>query len=165
MALSQSVAPCVLPPPLLPLWNIGVFSPFPMLPTYSSSFIHEYFNVHQNNGIASTYIVSKAKDSLCYLHCITEKISHQKRSSKSFNGEQQNAIWAGFLACVSAWSLSPERWDSVPHCGHYWQIPAGGYLAFCSEVSKCFRAFANLLNWNFCCLCPIRHVVTVCLYM
>jgi len=91
--------------------------------------------------------VTKAKDSLCYLHCIPDKISHQTELSRRTRGDQQDARCTGWLACGSAWTVSPDGWDSVPHCGHYWPIPAGGYLALCSEVPKFFRAFANMLDW------------------
>jgi len=104
--------------------------------------------MHQNNGVASTYTVAKAKFGLCYLHCIPEKISHQTKLSRRTGGDQKDARCAGWLAGGSAWTFSPVSWDCVPHCGHYWQIPAGGYLALCSEVPKCFRGFANMLNWN-----------------
>ena len=152
----------LITPTLTPTMKYRGFFPFPMLLSYSSSFIREYLSVHQNNEIASTYSVSKAKDSLCCLDCIPETISHQKEPSRGTKVDQQFARCAGWLACGSASTVLPGTWDSVPHCGCYWQIPAGGYLALCLEVPKRFRAFANLLNWNFCCLCPIGHVVTVC---
>jgi len=152
----------LIAPTLTPTMKYRGFLPFRTHPTYSSSFIHEYFNIHQNNEIASTYNASKAKDSLRYLDCIPETISHETKLSRRTRGDKQFARCAGWLACGSASTVLPGTWDSIHHCRHYRQIPPGGYLALCSEVPECFRTFANLLNWNFCCLCPIGHVMTVC---
>lgn len=164
-----SAAPCLLPPPLLPICNIG--SPPCFLPT-PSSFIHEYFNMHQNDGIASTYNVAKAKDSWCYLHCIPDKISHHTELSRRTRGDQQDARCSGWLACGSAWTVSPGSWDSVPHCGHYWPIPAGGYLALCSEVVKFLRPSLICRIEIYYCICPIcmwwqfaAHVLIKCACM